>query len=166
MEKVLCDTDILSALAKADALDLIHEALGATPAITEYVYDELERSREAGFEFPGRIFEAVEVTTMDEKEAAAYLRIRERNDHAGLSSTDIKNIVVARERGMILLSNDQLALRRTEREDVLALDIYDLSRKAFLNGFNEAELNEILDAIEKKDNTLLKHREKIFEGNG
>lgn len=163
MEKVLCDTDILSALAKAKSLYIIPEALDATPIITEYVYDELETSREAGFEFPKRIHEVVEVTTMNEKEALHYRQKRERDDYIGLSTTDIKNIVVAKEREMVLISNDQLALRKAEQKDILTLDIFDLFRKALQHGFDEPKLNELMDEIEKKDNTKLKHRDKIFE---
>ena len=50
---VLCDTDIMSALAKADELEILEMVFPNKKfLITEYVRDELDRSKQEGFDFP------------------------------------------------------------------------------------------------------------------
>lgn len=59
-DKVLRDTDIISALAKADALDFLPLVFPERKfLITEYVWDELDVSKQEGFDFPKKIFDSV-----------------------------------------------------------------------------------------------------------
>jgi len=65
-DRVLCDTDIVSALAKADALDILTLIFpNAEFLITEYVRDELLISKREGFDFPEKIFDFCHTTTLD-----------------------------------------------------------------------------------------------------
>lgn len=57
----------MSALAKAEELEILGLVFpNAKFQITEYVRDELDRSKQEGFDFPDKIFEFCEITTLNE----------------------------------------------------------------------------------------------------
>ncbi len=62
LDRVLSDTDITSALAKAEALDILNLIFPDSKfLITEYVWDELDRSKQEGFDFPIKYSTSVKV---------------------------------------------------------------------------------------------------------
>ncbi|KXA89120.1 hypothetical protein AKJ66_02805 [candidate division MSBL1 archaeon SCGC-AAA259E22] len=112
MSEVLCDTDILSALAKAESLEILNSAFPSREfVISESVVDELKKAEEAGFEFPSRIFKFCKTTTLTERELQKY----GQTDLQGLSKTDTKNIIIAKERELNLLTNDSLLYKTAEQ---------------------------------------------------
>lgn len=162
---VLCDTDILSVFAKVERLDLLHEAFpGADLVATEEVYDELRAAEEAGFAFPPRIFEAVAVTSLTEEEARTYVDARDQDRYFPLSTADLKTFIAARERDILLLSNDAHLLEVADQEEVLAFDIYDIFRLLYTaQVLAEPEARAVLAAMEAADHLVLPDKDRIFQ---
>lgn len=161
MDKVLCDTDIVSALAKAEALHLLKTVFpGGKFLITEYVQDELKKSKEEGFSFPDKIFEFCKITTLNESELKNY----KSKSSLEISKTDLKNLIIAKSRGTVLLTNDSKLYREARKSGV---EVYDLRQilKAIHEEelVSENELKEVVEKIEKRDNTYVKNKREIFK---
>lgn len=163
--KVICDTDLLSAFAKIDKLSLLKKAFPkGNFFISNYVYDELLESKKMGFDFPEKIFQLTKITTLNEDEVKEYEKERVKPRYYSLSNSDLASLILARERNLILLSNDYQLLKKAENENVLAIDIYDILRILYKRQkIKKQEVNRSLDKIEKEDNTLFKNRDRIFE---
>ncbi|MFW6176667.1 MAG: hypothetical protein ACOC40_03095 [Thermoplasmatota archaeon] len=158
--KVLCDTDIISALAKAEALDILelifpkHEFL-----ITEYVRDELDRSKQEGFDFPHKIFDFCKTITLNEDE----LEIYESLEYVDISKTDLKNLIITKNRNMPLLTNDSKLYYKCEERDINVYDLRQILKAVFVdNLLSKNDLMEIVSKIEEKDNTTIKNKSDLF----
>ncbi len=158
---VLCDTDIVSALAKGDELKILEMVFPNTKfQITEYVRDELDRSKQEGFDFPDRIFEFCEITTLNEVE----LKVYESMESLIISKTDIKNLIIARSRDIPLLTNDSKLYRESVKKGVKVYDLRQILKAIYLEGLvSKNELKEIVGKIEEKDNTHIKEKEDLFK---
>lgn len=79
--KLICDTDILSSLSKVGRLELLERAFPEGEfLISDRTYDELFRSKEEGYDFPDKVFDFCDVTTMDENEVkTTCLKSRNQN---------------------------------------------------------------------------------------
>ncbi|MFB6089320.1 MAG: hypothetical protein ABEK36_06080 [Candidatus Aenigmatarchaeota archaeon] len=163
--KILCDTDILSSLAKVNRLDLLERAFPNSEfVISDRIYDELFKSKENGFDFPDRIFNICKVISMSEEEIKTYEKKRDDVKYFPLSNADLESLIIARENNYPLLSNDYALLQKSTEESILALDIYDLFRILYVNDtISEEKINHILDEIEEADFTVFKERDRIFE---
>ncbi|MBS3817877.1 MAG: hypothetical protein KGY76_09990 [Candidatus Thermoplasmatota archaeon] len=160
-DKVLCDTDIISALAKADALDFLPLVFPDRKfLVTEYVRDELDVSKQEGFDFPKKVFEFCETTTMDENE----LKIYEAIDSLEISKTDLKNLVIAKNRDIPLLTNDSKLYSEGVRRDIKVYDLRELLRAIYEEDLvSKKELKKVIEKIEEKDNTHIKKKREIFK---
>lgn len=70
---VVCDTDVLSALAKIDGLNLLSELFPKRRIVTSNgVYEELIFIKQAGYDFVDSIIDFVEIISMDAKEQEKY----------------------------------------------------------------------------------------------
>ncbi len=128
---VLCDTDIMSALAKADELEILELVFSNTNfQITEYVRDELDRSKQEGFAFPVKIFEFCGITTLNEDE----LKIYESTESLTISKTDMKNLIIARNRDITLLTNDSKLYRKAVRKGIKVYDLRLILKAIYLGG--------------------------------
>lgn len=161
MNKVLCDTDILSALAKAKALYVLeivfpeHNFL-----ITEHVREELQKSMDAGFDFPKKIFKLCHLTTLKKSELKEY----EQLDLPNLSETDVKNIVIAKERDISLITNDSALYTEAKKRGISTFDLRQILRAAYdKEKLSRKEAIKILQQIEEKDNTFIKDKGEIFK---
>lgn len=163
--KLLCDTDLLSVFAKVESLDLIQKAFPQDKfVISESVHDELSFSMEEGFDFPKRIFEMVEVTGLSQDEETLYREGREKSKYLTISKADLKTLVMAAERNLLMLSNDGKPLELADQEGVLALDIYDIFKILFRKDqLSEKEIRRILSEMEERNNAFFKDKERIFE---
>jgi len=161
MSEVLCDTDILSALAKAESLKILNSAFPSCQfVISESVVDELKRAEEVGFEFPSRIFKFCKTTTMTEEELQKY----SQTNYQGLSKTDTKNIIIAKERRLSLLTNDNLLYKKAGEEGVTAFDLKQILTAVIESEtLDTAEIKKVLNKIERKDNTQIQNKEDIFK---
>lgn len=162
---VLCDTDILSALAKVDSLDLLKKVFPKRELlITEYVEDELEEVEKLGFDFPDKILKFCETITLNKEELREYEKTKNDRDLLGLSKTDLKNLVIAKSRNLKLLTNDSSLYRKSSKRGVDVFDLRQIFKALYKEEkLSESEINKILDLIEKEDNTVIKNRKEIFE---
>lgn len=163
--KVVCDTDILSSLAKADELKVLKRVFPeAEFLISDRVFDELLKSKREGFSFPQRIFDFCAVIDFEKEEFQEYQKRRKGKNYLSLSNADIANLVIAKERNHPLISNDSVLLKKAESRSVLALDMFDLFRILFIREeLSFSQINSILNKIEDKDNTNFKDRDEIFK---
>ncbi len=160
-DKVLCDTDIMSALAKADALELLALIFPERKfLITEYVRDELDVSKQECFDFPKKIFDFCETITMDENELEIYKTI----DSLEISKTDLKNLIIAKYRDIPLLTNDSKLYNAGSKRDVKVYDLRQILKAIYEEeSVSEKELKEVIEKIEERDNTYIKKKRDIFK---
>ncbi len=87
MRTIILDCDIASSLAKVDRLDLLERAFpDSNIFITESVYIELSRAKQAGFSFPDKIFKAMPIISLDQKEREMIHEVsQDRSIHFGES---------------------------------------------------------------------------------
>lgn len=152
----------MSALAKADELEILEMVFPNRKfQITEYVRDELDRSKQEGFAFPDEIFEFCGITTLNEDE----LKVYESTESLTISKTDMKNLIIARSRDIPLLTNDSKLYRKAVKKGVKVYDLKQILKVIYLEGLvSKNELKEIVGKIEEKDNTYIKEKEELFKG--
>lgn len=157
---VLCDTDIMSALAKAEELDILKKVFPNSKfQITEYVRDGLDRSKQEGFDFPDKIFDFCKTTTLNEDE----LKVYESMDSFRISKTDMKNLIIARNRNIPLLTNDSKLYNEGVKRDVKVFDLRQILKAIYFEGLvSKNKLKDIVGKIEGKDNTNIKEKEDLF----
>lgn len=161
MSEILCDTDIMSALAKAEALNLLKVILPRRKfLITEYVKDELRKPKEEGFDFPDKIFEFCETTTLNSSELKKY----ESMGSLEISKTDLKNLTIAESRGTILLTNDSKLYKMANKRKIKVYDLRQILKAIHKEDFiSKNKLKKVVKEIEKKDNTYIKNKGDIFK---
>lgn len=160
-DKILCDTDIMSTLAKVDELEILEAVFPDHKfVITEYVRDELIRSKEEGFDFPDKIFQFSETTTMDENELEVY----ESKSSFEISKTDMKNLIIAKNRDVPLLTNDSKLYNTAVEKEVKSYDLRQMLKAVYEEKvLSEQSVRDIITKIEQKDNTKMKDVESLFE---
>lgn len=151
----------MSALAKADALDTLPLIFPDSKfLITEYVRDELLVSKREGLDFPEKIFDLCITTTLDENE----LKIYESLDVLEISTTDLKNLVIAKNRNIPLLTNDSKLYNEGVNRGVTVYDLREILKAINKEKLlSKADLREVMKKIEEKDNTYIKNKSNIFE---
>lgn len=161
MTKVLCDTDIISALAKAGTLELLRTVFPEGDfLITEYVRDELRKSKEEGFNFPDKIFEFCRTITLSGSELKRY----DSTESLEISKTDLKNLIIAKSRDLVLLTNDSELYRKANKRNVKAYDLRQILKAISKeNSVSEGKLRKVIEEIEEKDNTHIKNKGNIFK---
>ena len=162
--KIICDTDLLSVFAKVDRLDLLQKAFPEGEfIISESVFDELLYSLEEGFDFPEKIFEKCEITSLKQNEIKVYKKWRKKSKFFTISKADLRTLIIGKERDIPILSNDRRLLELADKKSLLALDIYDIFKLLFGNKIlTEENIRDITTMMEEKDNTKFKDKEKIF----
>jgi len=158
---VILDCDIASTLAKVDGIWLLKRAFRSSEiCITNSVYIELLRAKQAGFSFPDRIFESMPVILMEEGEAELFRSLSQKSFiHFG----EAEALSIAKSRGAVFLTNDSRLARFCEEEGILILNLRDLLTFIALNGIvNYSEMDELIRDIEIKDNAFVKDKASII----
>ena len=126
------------------------------------MYVELLEAERIGFSFTEKIFNSqIEITTMMGSELNDFKNIvQNKKIHHG----EAEGIVIARNRNGIFLTNDRVAVKFCEQNDVAVLDLKDIlkvtARKKIVN---ENEMIKIMKDIEVKDNTVIVERDEILK---
>ena len=137
---IICDTDVLSCFAKIKGLRLLKQLFpNAVFLISTAVYEELMRSKDAGFSFPDRVFGFIEVTQLNKDELEEYKLILARARHLGRGK--IHSLVIARFRKCPFLTNDKIAKKFAKDYGVEAWDITDILKALWASGAKDCELN-------------------------
>lgn len=160
---IILDCDIVSTIAKIDRIDLLSDLFEKSRLfIPDAVYVELLEAEKMGFEFPKRVFNSrIELATLSQQELMDFEDIvKNPKIHSG----EAEGIAIARRRGGVFLTNDRVAVKFCEQEYVAVLDLKDILKLVARNRIvNETEMLQIINNIEKKDNTVITETEEILE---
>lgn len=157
----ICDTDVLSAFGKADAVKLLKKLFGKI-YVPPAVFQELVRTKQFGYVFVDSILGEVDILTLSEEEFKQFEVILE--SETSLHVGELQGIVLCRFREGILLTNDRLVKTYCGREDIQYLDLEEILRSMRIkNILSRDELTTIIDKIEKEDKTIIKAREDILQ---
>lgn len=159
--KLVCDTDIVSRLAKVKSLKLLKMVFPNSEFLLSTAgFDELTVSKRTGYDFPDRIFNFVKVVSLKEKEVKEYKKLKE---NFSLGRTDIHNLIIAKRKNHLLLTDDQKLLNKAREKNIKSYNLLDLFKFLYnKKKKTKKEINKILDEIEEKDNTIIKNRKRIF----
>jgi len=159
---VILDADIASTLAKVDKVSLIEELFGPQIFISEAVYKELLAIKQAGYDFPNRVFQKARVLSLSsEKEFKDFEKfIENRQIHYG----EAESMSLAKNRNNIFLTNDTVALKYAQSKNIKVLNLKDiLIRVATSSLLSKEEMENLIRNIEEKDNTYIKWKDEIFD---
>ncbi len=101
---VILDADIASTLAKVDKIDLIEKLFSPQIFISEAVYKELLAIKQAGYNFPNKLFQKAKVLSLNSKEEFRDFEqfIENRQVHYG----EAESMSLAKNRNYVFLTND------------------------------------------------------------
>ncbi len=160
---IVLDCDIVSTLAKIDKIDLLSEVFkDRRIVIPNAVYVELLEAERMGFTFTEKIFNSqIEITTMIGSELDEFKNIvKNTKIHHG----EAEGMVIARNRKGVFLTNDRVAVKFCEQNDIAVLDLKDIlkitARKRIVD---ENEMIKIMKDIEVKDNTVIVEGDEILK---
>ncbi|MCZ7399295.1 MAG: hypothetical protein O8C62_06380 [Candidatus Methanoperedens sp.] len=114
-----------------------------------------------GFTFPRKIFNSkIELATMSQQELDDFEKtVKNPKIHSG----EAEGITIARNRTGVFLTNDRVAVKFCEQEDIAVLDLKDILRLVAKKRIvNETEMMQIIKDIEVKDNTVIVETNEIF----
>lgn len=158
---IVCDTDVLSALAKIDELSLLTLLFPGHKVVTSNgVYEELAFIKQEGYDFVDRIHAFVEIIPMNAIEQEKY--------HSFLSSTqfgkgELQCISICIFRKYPFITNDKKAKRFSEQNKVITWDIPDLMKALWTTGIqSKDEVKNIMAALEEKDMMIICNKERIL----
>lgn len=69
---IILDTDIISTFAKIDRLKLLKNIFSEHLRITLEIYDELSVPLNFGYDFPEKIYDEIDVISLDDEEQKRY----------------------------------------------------------------------------------------------
>ncbi len=160
---IVLDCDIASTIAKIDRIRLLVQIFaGSRILIPNAVYVELLEAERIGFTFTKKIFKSkIEITTMMGSELNDFKSIvKNKRIHHG----EAEGIAIARNRNGVFLTNDRIAVRYCEQNDVAVLDLKDILRIAAKKMIiNETEMIKLMKDIEVEDNTVIVEKDEILQ---
>jgi len=130
--------------------------------ISPSVYEELMRSKRAGYAFVDDIFQNVEIILLSENEFKGFRNLleNEKNLHEG----ECQLITLCRSRNGILLTNDKYVKNHCRENRIEFLDMEEILRALKLRKILPfEELKKLIEDIEKSDNTIIKAKDDILE---
>jgi len=151
---LVLDTDIASAFAKADALDLILKLFKSGIHITPEVYEELQVPLSYGYMYPKEIFDKVKILDLTPEEQRSYRDML--NENINLGKGELESISVCIERDCTFSSLDKNAIKFAEKKKVKVIVL-----KAILKGLwknkvcSEKEVRDLVNKIEEEDNRTI-----------
>lgn len=160
---IICDTDIVSSLAKVEELGLLDEIF---PRFNFYislaVYEELDNAREMGYNFPEKIFKKFQIVSMVEDEVKRYRR--QISGKRKLDRGEIQSMVIAQSRNWIFLTNDKVARVESKERSIKTYNLAEILRASFLAGLrSEEELKGLIKSLEERDNFAFSNETNLYE---
>lgn len=148
---ILLDTDIASALAKANALKPILELYKGKAYITPEVYEELQAPLDHGYKYPKRIFKQIRVLDTKPKEQRQYRERLHRNENLGKG--ELESITVAKNRDYYFISLDKKAIKHAQENNTKTTVFKTILRKLWKEHIlTKEEVKQMVNRIEEKDN--------------
>ncbi len=160
---LVCDTDIISSLAKIGELSLLDELFSKSEMyIPLGVYEELKLAQDVGYEFPDKIFNVIPVVSMDIEEIDDYRNYLIKNRELGKG--EIQCMVIARRRGWTVLTNDNLARNKCKKRQIKTYNLAEILTASYgANLRSRSELEEIVKALHEKDNFSFSNKTELFK---
>ncbi|MFO7992491.1 MAG: hypothetical protein R6U61_09435 [Thermoplasmata archaeon] len=160
---IICDTDIVSSLAKVEELDLLDEIFPRSNFyISLAVYEELDNAREMGHNFPEKIFKKFQIVSMVEDEVKRYRR--QISGKRILDRGEIQSMVIAQSRDWIFLTNDKVARVVSKESSIKTYNLAEILRASFLAGLrSEKELKELIKSLKERDNFVFSNETNLYE---
>lgn len=161
--KVIIDTDLASAFAKANRLDLILRLFQKKePVITPEIYKELLVPMTYGYSFPHLIFQKLKVIYPIDKETIDFQEMLLSNPKLGRG--ELEAIALGKSRGYAYAAIDRRALKFAESMNIVVFPIDVILRLLWMeNVISKAEVRELIVLLEEKDKLKIVDVEKIFE---
>lgn len=160
---IICDTDILSMFAKADAIDVLIKTLSNfNLCITPRIKEELSVPLQYGYSFPQIIFDRMELIFPTETEAFLYEELRNKNQSIGKG--EIEAISIAKNRKCIFATNDKIAIETALAEGVTVINVHTVLKVMLKKGeIDKASVRQLIYKLEEMDNAIILGKDEIFE---
>ena len=160
---LICDTDIISSLAKIDELCLLDELFSRSEKyIPLGVYEELEFAQDVGYDFPEKIFKSIPIVSMSTEEIDDYRKSLTKKRELGKG--EIQCMVIARKRDWTLLINDRLARKKCKENQINTYDLAEILRASYLAGIrSKPELGDMVTALKEKDNFIFSNETDLYK---
>lgn len=160
---VIFDTDILSAFAKSDALQLLKKLFSKQDVyITPEIYEELSIPIDYGHSFPLKIYKEFKIINPDETEQEMYREFLRGNRRIGKGELEAISICINRK--YYFSSMDEAAISFAEASNVITISLHSILRSFWESGIlKKEEVRELISKIEQKDNTRIKDTSKILQ---
>jgi len=160
---LLVDSDIASAFAKIDRLELLERLFSDYEIlITPEVYEEILVPMYYGYGFPLKIIEFFDIATPGREDVKEYQELL--LDKTNLGKGEIESIVICKNRGYLFSSMDSKALKFAKNYGVKTISLHAVLRSLLKsNILTEEEAREIIKEIEEKEKTTILNQEYIFE---
>jgi len=160
---IIVDTDIASAFAKIERLNLLlclfsNHSIYITPRI----FEELSVSLDYGYTFPLDVFESFDIVYPSEGENKFYKEMLVGNKSLGKG--ELEAISICKNRGYMFSSMDFAALQFAVSMNIDVLDLQSILRALWRSGIkSKDEVKIIIREIEDKDNTSISDSHSIVE---
>jgi predicted nucleic acid-binding protein len=161
---IVSDTNILSSLASADALDLLAELFhGDTIYIPPAVEQELQVALSYGQAHVERVFQALEAGDIQRIELTDAERLLMATLPAKLHAGEREGIVICQVRKHLFLSNDRRAVRYCDANGIETISLAFLLRSLWiLRILSQHEVRELIKTMGTVEDLVLNKTQRDF----
>lgn len=161
---IIIDTDIISTFGKIKKHPLLLKLFQKSRIlISPKVYQDIITARELGYDFVEHILihnPQICPLTSNEIEQVKNLMDKERT----LGWGEIESIILARNRRLLLLTNDKKAIKTANKLNINYFNLPMLLRQFWKqNILSKEEVLNLILTIEEKDRILILNKGEIFE---
>lgn len=162
-KSIILDTDIASAFAKINQLELLSQVLHRYSIfITPRIYEELMVPLDFGYTYPLDIFDRINVLSPSFEEAKDYRLLILENRKLGKG--ELEAICICKSRRYSFSSMDKAALRYADAVGIETINLYSILRAFWESGILlQKDVEGIIRALEDKDKIPIIDRNKIFD---
>jgi predicted nucleic acid-binding protein len=161
---IIIDTDVLSTFGKIRKHELLLKLFPLSNLlISPTVYQDLIIAKERGYDFVEYLLSyKPKVCQLNQDESEELMVLKEKEKSLGCG--EIESIILAKSRGLILLTNDKKALRTASRLKVDYFNLPMLLRQFWRQDvLSKREVIKIINVIEEKDRIVILNKGQIFE---
>lgn len=161
---VLIDTDILSAFAKIERLDLLFQIFKGRPVcIAPSVFQEICNGVNDGYSSLKDILNLVHskeirILPLTETEIMERLSLPQ-----SLGAGEMDSLLICKHRGLLLATNDKKVIKFCEDKGIRYIALNALLRMVWKNSIlTKEEVKALIAEIEKKDRITILKQDEIF----
>ena len=158
---LIADTDILSTFSKISKLSLLQKLFPKSRIyISNKTREELLQAKKLGYKFVVKVveFKSLKLT---QNELIEYQQIKETRK--SLSPADIETLVLAKQRNLLMLTNDISLLKEAIKYNVTYFNLPMILRELWKQKtVAKKYVNKLIEQIEKEDRILIVNKEIIF----